>query len=174
MMKKLLLSIIIVLTYCYCSAQRNIASKQFDTIVDLRLQGADDKTIVSVSGLTTPNDKNGGNYYWNATSTATDDGISIIKVTAITTGRWMRMTNDNTIKGAVTLSGTVLQTAYPIAYGQTLPFTPAMIIVQAYSANAAVPSWITNVTTTGFTVNFTSVPVLGTNNLSITYLIIKL
>ncbi len=173
-MKKLLLSIILIICYCYCSAQGNIASKQFGTITDLRGQGATNGTIVNVSGLITANDKNGGNYYWNDQSTATDDGITVIKVTAITTGRWMKMTNDNTIKGSVTLSGAVLQTAYPISYGQTLPFTPAMIIVQAYSSNAAVPSWVSNVTTTGFTVNFASVPILGTNNISITYLIIKL
>lgn len=171
---KTLLLFLLALVSLNGFSQQNVASKQFSTIADLRLAGATNGTIVNVSGLTTANDRNGGNYYWNSSSTASDDGVSVIKVTAITTGRWMKMTNDNTIKGAVTLSGAALQTAYPISYGQTLPFVPAMIIVQAYSANAAVPSWVSNVTTTGFTVNFASVPILGTNNLSITYLIIKL
>lgn len=172
-MKNLLFILLLSTSVCAFS-QSNVASKQFSTISDLRLQGGMDGTIVNVSGLATANDKNGGNYYWNASSTSSDDGITVIKVTAIATGRWIKMTNDNTIKGGQVLSGTVLQTAYPITYGQTLPFTPAMIIVQAYSANAAVPSWVSNVTTTGFTVNFASIPIVGTNNLSITYIIIKL
>jgi len=165
-----LLLLISIATY----AQQNVASKQFATISELRGQGGMNGTIVNVSGLVTANDKNGGNYYWNSASTLTDDGISVIKVTNIATGRWLKMLNDNTIKGSVTLNGTILQTAYPISFGQTLPSIPSMIIVQAYSANAAVPSWVSNVTTTGFTVNFSSVPVIGTNNLSINYLIIKL
>lgn len=173
-MKKLVLTIALLISISLCYSQQNVASKQFATITDLRLSGATSGTIVNVSGLITANDRNGGNYYWNASSTASDDGVSVIKVTNITTGRWMKMTNDNTIKGGQVLSGNVLQTAYNISYGQTLPFTPAMILVQAYSANAAVPSWVTNVTTTGFTVNFSSVPILGTSNLDIRYLIIKL
>lgn len=32
-----------------------------------------------------------GNFYWNATSTATDDGGHVINPTGNTTGRWMRM-----------------------------------------------------------------------------------
>lgn len=172
MMKTLLFSFLISFSLC-ASAQRNVPSKQFNTITDLRAQGGTAGTVVTVSGLTSANDKNGGNYYWDASSTATDDGLLTIKVTNITTGRWIKMLNDNTIKGSATFSGGALQTAYNISYGQTLPFTPTLIIVQPYSANAAVPSWISNVTTTGFTINFASVPILGTNNLSIGWLIIK-
>ena len=174
MLMKTRLLILFMLIFVSGYSQQNIASKQFATVTDMRLQGAVSGTIVNLSGLATANDRNGGNYYWNASSTANDDGISVVKVTAITTGRWLKMTNDNTIKGAATFNGTALQTAYAISYGQTLPFIPAMIVVQPYSANAAVPSWVSNVTTTGFTVNFASVPVVGTNNISITYLIIKL
>lgn len=150
-----------------------VASKQFSTITDLRAQAGTDKVIVTLSGLSTMNDKNGGIYQWDASSTATDDGLLVIKVSNVATGRWIKKLNENTIKGIRTLSGAALQTAYNISYDSPLPIAPAMIIIQAYSANAAVPSWVSNVTTTGFTVNFASVPVLGTNNLIITYLIIK-
>lgn len=154
-------------------AQQNVSTKQFSNIAALRLQAGTDKIIVRVMGQITETDKNGGDYRWDATSTAADDGILVIKVANVATGRWMKMMNDNTIKGSATLSGLVLQAAYPISFGQTLPNIPAIIIVQAYSANAAVPSWVSNVTTTGFTVNFASVPILGTNNIQISYVIIK-
>lgn len=172
-MKNLLL-IIVLLASFNAYSQQNIASKQFGTVADLRLQAGMQGTIVNLSGLTTANDKNGGNYYWNSASTATDDGISVIKVTNVTTGRWIKMLNENTIKGSKTFNGVTLQTAYPITFDTALPVAPAMVIIQAYSANAAVPSWVSNVTTTGFTVNFASVPLIGTLNLSITYLVIKL
>lgn len=171
MMKNLLLTLLILFSLS-ASAQRNLPSKQFNTITDLRVQGGTSGTVVNVSGLVTATDKNGGNYYWDATSTVADDGISVIKVTNITTGRWIKMLNDNTIKGRQVFSG-LLQTAYPISFGQTLPVTPALIIVQAYSLNASVPTWISNVTTTGFTLNFNALPVIGTNNLDVGWLVIK-
>lgn len=150
------------------------ASKQFGTISDLRAQSGSENTQVDVLGLNSPTDKNGGKFYWNPLSTATDDGLTVIQTGSVNPGRWIRMLNNNTIKGTKTLSGTLLQTAYPIAFDETLPMAPAMVIIQAYSANAAVPSWVSNVTNTGFTANFASVPVVGTNNIVITYLIIKL
>lgn len=150
-----------------------VASKQFSILSDLRSQAGTDKVIVNLSGLLSMNDKNGGAYQWDATSTLADDGLSVVKVTNVATGRWIKKLNENTIKGIRTISGGALQTAYNITYDAPLPLPPAMIIVQPYSANAAVPSWISNISTTGFTVNFASVPVLGTNNLTFTFLIIK-
>lgn len=150
-----------------------VAPNTFGTVADLRAQAGSANVQVLLNGLTTIGDNNGGTYMWNATSTATDDGFIIIQATGVNPGRWVRLVNANTIKGTKTLSGTILQTAYVISYDNPLPSIPAMVIIQAYSANAAVPSWVSNVTTTGFTANFSSVPVLGTNNLTITYLIIK-
>lgn len=148
----------------------------FDTITDLRAQAGSPNVIAQLNGLNMVNDGNGGTYMWSASSTATDDGFTTIQVTGVTTGRWVRQVNPNTIKGSQILSGTALQTAYTINYPagvSPLPQIPAMIIVQAYSANAAVLSWVSAVTTTGLTVNFSSVPILGTNNINIYYLIIK-
>lgn len=46
---------------------------------------------VIINGYTTDGDGGGGEFYWDATSTETDDGGTIIKATAITTGRWKRL-----------------------------------------------------------------------------------
>lgn len=172
-MKKLILFLALFWSITASAQTTPIASKQLSTISDLRETAGTDNVIVNVSGLTAMNDKNGGLYQWDANSTATDDGILVIKVSNVATGRWLKKLNENTIKGTKTLSGAALQTAYVVNYDTPLPALPAMIIIQAYSANAAVPSWVSNISTTGFTVNFASVPVLGTNNLVITYLIIK-
>jgi len=171
-MKKLIL---ILLLWAGVSKAQTIPAAQlsFSTLSDLRSQGSTPNSIALLNGLSTIGDGNGGTYMWNATSTATDDGFITVKVNNITTGRWIRLVNSNTIKGTKILSGAVLQTAYTIPFDNTLPAIPAMVIIQAYSSNAAVPSWVSNVTTTGFTANFASVPVLGTNNIEIRYLIIK-
>lgn len=173
-MKKLLLIFALSAVSILVKAQLSpVASKAFGTITDLRAQKGAENVQVLLQGLITIADQNGGIYYWNATSTDADDGFLTVKVTSVDIGRWKRMVNANTIKGVKTLSGTILQTAYPITFDNALPSAPAMVIIQAYSANAAVPSWVSNVTTTGFVANFASVPVIGTNNIVISYLIIK-
>jgi len=47
---------------------------------------------VYVLGYYTPGDGGGGPFYWNSTSTATDNGGSVIQVTGVATGRWVRLT----------------------------------------------------------------------------------
>jgi len=169
-MKKLL--ILLLFVSAFAKAQLTpVASKSFGTISDLRSQSGSSNTQVLLQGLNTINDGNGGIYMWDDLSTATDDGLSVIKVASVTTGRWLKMPNSNTIKGNVTFSSAVLQTAYVVNHG--LSFAPNQIYIQARSSNAAVPSWVSNITSTSFTVNFASVPILGTNNITIDYLIIK-
>jgi len=169
-MKKLL--ILLLFVSAFAKAQLTpVASKSFGTISDLRSQSGSSNTQVLLQGLNAINDGNGGIYMWDDLSTATDDGLSVIKVASVTTGRWLKMPNSNTIKGNVTFSAAVLQTAYVVNHG--LSFAPNQIYIQARSANAAVPSWVSNITSTSFTVNFASVPILGTNNITIDYLIIK-
>lgn len=144
----------------------------FDTISDLRGSAGQDRVQAQVLGLTSVTDDNGGMYRWDAASTANDDGMKVVQATGVATGRWMRVGNSNTIKGTTTFSATLLTTAYTVTHG--LPFTPAQVYIQAKSANAAVPSWISAINPTTFTVNFASVPVLGTNNISIDWLVIKI
>jgi len=47
--------------------------------------------IIDVEGGTAVNDGVGGFFYWNATSTATDDGQNVLQVTGAATGRYIRL-----------------------------------------------------------------------------------
>ena len=46
---------------------------------------------VTINGYTDDGDGGGGDFYWDSASTDTDNGGTIIKATAITTGRWIRL-----------------------------------------------------------------------------------
>src|ERR1700748_289414 len=74
------------------------------TLTNLRAEIPQTNEMVTLLGLNSLNDGNGGTYYWNSTSTATDDGFITVAVTGISTGRWIRLANSNTLKGTVTLS----------------------------------------------------------------------
>lgn len=74
-------------------------------------------------------------------------------------------------RGSAIVSGALLQTQYTITH--SLGYTPTMIFIQPKSANAAVPSWVDNITSTTFRITFASVPVLGTNNISFNWIAYK-
>lgn len=151
-----------------------VAHVSFGTLTDLRANAGTANVIAILSGLSSTTDGNGGNYIWNATSTTADDGFLTIAVSGVSTGRWIRIGNGNTVKGTATFSGVTLQTSYTVSYqGGSLPFVPAQVFIQPRSANAAALSYITNITTSGFTVNFLTVPVIGTNNIVFDYLVLK-
>jgi len=63
------------------------------TIADLKLisGSSTDASVVSVAGYYAVGDGGGGEFYWSPGSTATDNGGTIIKATAVTTGRWLRI-----------------------------------------------------------------------------------
>jgi len=150
----------------------------YSTRADLKTTAAQDRAQVEISGLLAAYDTNGGRYMWDAASTATDDGFLTISVTGVSTGRWVRLGNSNSIKGSTTFSGTLLTTSYTVNYvigGVTtvLPFVPAQIYLQPRTQGAAQPSWITNITASGFTINYTTVPIIGTLNIVNDYLVIK-
>lgn len=63
-------------------------------IAELKNRKGNTDTTVEVLGYYTSGDQGGGTFYWNNTSTATDNGGTIISVTGITTGRWMRNYNN--------------------------------------------------------------------------------
>jgi hypothetical protein len=46
---------------------------------------------INLQGYTAAGDGGGGLFYWNSTSTTADNGGTIIAVTGITTGRWIRI-----------------------------------------------------------------------------------
>ena len=71
-----------------------INTRQFgnttDDIPSLRLTPGLVDSYTFLPQLTTPGD--GGSYwYWDTTSTATDNGTTVVKVTAVTTGRWLKV-----------------------------------------------------------------------------------
>lgn len=47
--------------------------------------------VCYLTGTTTSGDGGAGNFYWNSSSTATDDGQNFIAPTGILTGRWIRI-----------------------------------------------------------------------------------
>jgi hypothetical protein len=49
-----------------------------------------DGDSLEILGYYTAGDGGGGTFYWDATSTATDNGGTIIQATGVTTGRWIR------------------------------------------------------------------------------------
>lgn len=69
------------------------AALNTSSIADLRLLDGtgDNPTKVFVDGYYAAGDGGGGEFYWDATSTDIDNGGTIIKATAITTGRWKRV-----------------------------------------------------------------------------------
>lgn len=62
-----------------------------ETIAALRLVDGNQNQTVSMSGYYAAGDGGGGSFYWDAASTEADNGGTIIKVTAVTTGRWKRI-----------------------------------------------------------------------------------
>lgn len=67
-----------------------IAPALFDLATDLAGQGGVNGIEVRVNGAASVNDGGQASYVWVASSTATHDGTSVIKVTNITTGRWIK------------------------------------------------------------------------------------
>lgn len=131
------------------------------TVADLRLQQPQTSQMIQLLGLTTFGDGNGGNYYWAPASTTADDGFITVQVTGITTGRWIRIGNSNTLKGSVSFSAVSLQATYTVPFGQTFPFVPKTVIFVARSANAGGGGYVGTITSSNFTYTFNSVPLLG-------------
>ncbi len=63
------------------------------TMAALRARVASRHTQVNLLGYYAANDGGGGLFAWDASSTATDDGGSVIQPTSLTTGRWRRLGN---------------------------------------------------------------------------------
>jgi hypothetical protein len=74
----------------------------YSSISDLRASTLTpfDGQKISLTGYYTEGDGGGGDFYWGATSTETDNNGTIIKVTAITTGRWIRLNQDGSFLNA--------------------------------------------------------------------------
>ena len=64
---------------------------------------------VFLQGTNTPNDGGQGNFYWDYTSTATDNNYSVIRPYGVIYGAWLRTVISSTISGDVS-NATVIAT----------------------------------------------------------------
>ncbi len=150
----------------------NVTTNTFDVLADLTGQVGTDGVSVSVRSGTTFNDGGGGIYFWDASSTATQDGVTIIQVTGVTTGRWMRSKNNNYSVGSYTFPVIALTSTYTITHN--LPYTPRHINLQASTgAAAASPVYIpaASINATTFQIVFSGLLLVGTATFS--YLAIR-
>lgn len=60
---------------------------------DLRNQNKNISSVFVVTGVTTQGDGGGGTFWWDASSILPDDGISVIQVTGVATGRWVKISD---------------------------------------------------------------------------------
>ncbi len=77
-----------------------------DKAIDLKTMPVDGTNIFMLAGgLTTFNDGFGGWWFWNSSSTTTANDVTVIEVTGVSTGRWLKYTmspsNDYTNTGTV-------------------------------------------------------------------------
>lgn len=68
---------------------------KINTIANLKARKGTPNTKVEVLGYYAIGDGGGGEYYWDNTSTSTDNGGSIIQVTGVSTGRWIATASEN-------------------------------------------------------------------------------
>lgn len=95
------------------------AVRSYDVINSVRAANvpslsAGQTLVIDVEGGTLVNDGNGGIFYWSATSTATDDGATVIKPSSITSanpGRYLRQSNLFGSTGSFTMGVTGLSSA---------------------------------------------------------------
>lgn len=64
---------------------------KINTLLELRQRRGKSTAVIELLGLASINDENGGFFYWDNASQATDDGDSIIEVAGVTIGRWIRI-----------------------------------------------------------------------------------
>lgn len=94
-----------------------------DTIADLQSVPRRSDLRVTVKGYTATNRYGGGEFYWNAASLATHNGGTVIAVTGVATGRWLRSGSDSAIMvdwfgaepGNVTSQRTAIEAADAVA-----------------------------------------------------------
>lgn len=84
-----------------------------DTIGDLRNLTADYCTMAKTKGNLTVGDGAGRDWYWDATSADSDDGISVIAVVAVVTGRWL-LVYEGSVESGITADVGSIQGGSPL------------------------------------------------------------
>lgn len=64
---------------------------KIDNIAELKQRKGISNSNISLLGYYSVGDGGGGEFYWDSTSTETDNGGTIIQVTGVITGRWKRV-----------------------------------------------------------------------------------
>lgn len=82
--------------------QLNSFEQTCDNIGQLRSFTGKSGMQVYCRGSLVPNDGFQGAFYWNATSTATDNGITVIVPTGTVTGAWLRLSADGPLGQQIT------------------------------------------------------------------------
>lgn len=60
---------------------------------DLRDQNKNISSVFVVTGVTSEGDGRAGTFWWDAASTLPDNGESVIQVTGVATGRWVKISD---------------------------------------------------------------------------------
>lgn len=87
------------------------AMRSYDIIASVRSANAPSLAagqtlVISIQGGTTVGDSTGGIFYWNASSSATDDGVNVIKPNAVSgNGRYLRLVQIGVLGFTANLTG---------------------------------------------------------------------
>jgi len=68
--------------------------EKINNIAELKQRVGVAKSNISILGYYSAGDGGGGEFYWDSTSTETDNGGTIIQVTGVSIGRWKRIINN--------------------------------------------------------------------------------
>lgn len=131
------------------------AMRSYDLIATVRAANvpslaAGQTLIIDIEGGSTVNDGSGGLFYWNASSTAADDGgVSTIKPTAAgASGRYIRLVAGSGQNGSFTMTVTGCTTAPAVTFRYNLQGGPANgLVTLSWDATGALTS---NSTSFGF------------------------
>lgn len=116
------------------------AMRSYDVFATARaanvpVMGAGQTLIVDFEGGVTINDQLGGLFYWNATSSASDDGLNVIAPTGLSAGRYLRL--DQYLKGYAVKPGTT-----SIATNTTVANDPDLQIPIPTGGTYAIELWL--------------------------------
>lgn len=141
---------------------------------DLRAFSGVAKMTVFTVGATTPGDGGAGAYYWDSSSTAADNGTTVIAPSGFITGRWLAApllvnTVDLVVTGSLTVHGTITQPTTGDFFandGATIDRFNDRIFVGGATVNDGdqpnvVKDWLSQVTGLGYAVTIAQMAVLS-------------